>query len=72
MSTKTFESELRSRLNDIKERAAKAGTSLTSLCEATGISRATPDRWLKRAPKTIRLVDELEAALRKVEKEQAQ
>lgn len=72
MSTNTFTSELQRRLEDIKKRAATAGTSLTSLCEATGISRSTPDRWLKRAPKTIRLVDELEAALRKVEKEQAQ
>lgn len=71
MSTNTFEALFNNRVNDIKARAAAAGTTLTGLCEATNIARATPDRWLVKAPKTIRLVDELEAALVKIEQQQA-
>lgn len=71
METNTFEAVFRARIDDIKERAAKAGTSITGLCEMTGIARATPDRWLAKAPKTIASVDVLEAALVEIEKQQA-
>jgi transposase-like protein len=37
-----------------------AGVTLTSICRQTGISRATPDRWRKVPPKTIRLLDEMQ------------
>jgi transposase-like protein len=36
------------------------GVTLTSICRQTGISRATPDRWRKTPPKTIRLLDEMQ------------
>lgn len=68
MSTNTFEAEFQRRVDDIKTRALAAGTSITALCQATGIARATPDRWAKRTPKTVELVDVLEKAL--VEAEQ--
>ena len=67
MSKNTFEAEFQRRIEDIKRRAAAAGTSITALCQATKIARATPDRWQQKAPKTIRLVDELEAELAKLE-----
>lgn len=69
MSDTTFEGEFKRRINDIKQRAKAAGTSMTALCQETGIARATPDRWVLRAPKTIRLIDELEQALAKVERQ---
>lgn len=71
MTDKTFEGEFKRRLADIKRRAKDAGTSITALCQATGIARATPDRWVVRAPKTIRLIDELERELEKAERETA-
>lgn len=69
MSDTTFEGEFKRRINGIKQRAKAAGTSMTALCQETGIARATPDRWVLRAPKTIRLIDELEQALAKVERQ---
>ncbi len=69
MSDTTFEGEFKRRINDIKQRAKAAGTSMTALCQETGIARATPDRWVLRTPKTIRLMDELEQALAKVERQ---
>lgn len=68
MSEKTFEGEFKSRISDIKKRAKAAGTSMTALCQDTGIARATPDRWTLRTPKTIKLIDELEQALVKAER----
>lgn len=67
MSKNTFEAEFQRRIDEIKRRAAAAGTSITALCQSTKIARATPDRWQQKAPKTIRLVDELEAELAKIE-----
>lgn len=64
----TFEGEFRRRVSDIKRRAKDAGTSITALCKATGMARATPDRWEDSAPKTIKLVDQLEQALQEAEK----
>lgn len=69
MSTNTFEAEFKRRVDDIKARATAAGTSITALCQATGIARATPDRWALRTPKTVKLVDELEKALADVERQ---
>lgn len=71
MSTNTFEAEFRRRIDSIKERAQAVGSSITGLCETTGIARATPDRWLAKAPKTIASVDILEAALVELEKQAA-
>lgn len=72
MSTNTFEAEFQRRVEDIKTRATAAGTSITALCQATGIARATPDRWASRTPKTVMLVDELEKALSEVEQQAGQ
>ena len=72
MCTNTFEAEFKRRVEDIKARATAAGTSITALCQATGIARATPDRWALRTPKTVKLVDELEKALADVERQAGQ
>ncbi len=67
MKEGSFEGEFKRRIADIKRRAKDAGTNITALCAATGIARATPDRWEIRAPKTIRLIDELEREMVKAE-----
>ena len=58
---KTFEDDFKERLNAIVARGEAVGISVTELCRRTGISRATPDRWCKSAPLSIRLVDKLES-----------
>jgi len=64
----TFEQEFRTRLDDIIKRGQAVGMTVTKLCKATGIARATPDRWRKKAPKTIELVDQFEAEVAAAEK----
>lgn len=67
----TFEEEFRTRLDSIIKRGAAVGMSVTELCKATKIARATPDRWRKKAPKTIELVDQFEAEVAKAERRAA-
>lgn len=55
-------------LDDIERRALQAGTNLTAICKEIGISRSTPDRWRRRSPKTIRLVDKMKACVVEAEK----
>lgn len=70
MTTKTkgdFEQKFSEKLEDIYSRSEKAKTSITEICRDAGIARATPDRWRKRAPKSIKLIDQLDAALKQYE-----
>lgn len=67
----TFEAEFRRRLNDIIKRGEAVGLTVTKLCKQTGTARATPDRWRKNAPLSIKLVDRLEAEVAAAEKEAA-
>ncbi len=66
--TDTFEAEFRRRLNSIISRGAAVGMTVTKLCKAAGVARATPDRWRKKAPKTIELIDQFEAQVVEAEK----
>lgn len=68
MKTKTFEQEFQGRIAELVDRAYKAGVTLSHICRETGIARATPDRWREHTPKTITLVDQIEAAVVKAEK----
>lgn len=43
-------------LDRLEKEAAAIGLSLTSICRATGVSRATPDRWRKETPMTIEIL----------------
>lgn len=63
----TFEDEFKRRLDDLVERAKAAGMTVSALCKKTGTARATPDRWRKQAPLSIKLVDKLEAEVVKAE-----
>lgn len=63
----TFEQEFRSRLDNILERGKAVGLSVTAICKNTGIARATPDRWRKDAPLSVKLVDRMEEEVVKAE-----
>jgi transposase-like protein len=63
-----FSSVFLKRVDDIERRALRAGTSLTAICKAIGISRATPDRWRRQVPRTIAIVDEMENWVDEIEK----
>ena len=67
MTTKPFSLVFQERVDDIYRRAESAGVSVTALCRGAETARATPDRWRKRLPKTVTLVDDLEAELAKIE-----
>lgn len=61
MTANTFEAEFHRRLAAIAADAAEIGETWTSICRATGISRATPDRWHAETPNTIALLDQMAA-----------
>lgn len=64
---RTFEGEMIARLADIESRARAVGSNITRVCKATGIARATYERWTDRAPQTVTKVDEMEAEVRRLE-----
>lgn len=53
--------EFRARLKRIEEAAKAKGLNWTSVCSQAGVSRATPDRWKKKPPKTIEIITKMEA-----------
>lgn len=65
---KTFEEDFKNRLDSIIQRSEAVGLSVTELCRRTRIARATPDRWRKEAPLSIKLIDKLEAEVVVAEK----
>lgn len=71
MNSKTFEKQFREKLDEIESRAKEVGLNMTTICRETGISRATPDRWKRQLPKTVRLVTAMEEVVEKREIEVA-
>lgn len=65
----TFEAEFYRRVEMIKERAKAAGTNITQLCRIAEVSRTTPERWEKRVPKSITILDQMFNALLDIEAE---
>lgn len=63
MNKGNFYSTFLQKVDSLEERAKNVGITLTHICRDAGIARATPDRWRKQAPKSIRLIDEMEAAV---------
>ena len=66
---KDFEQSFHDTLSDIKAKAAGVGMNMTSLCKDLGIARATPDRWLIRTPKTIKIVAQMQRYIDEKSKE---
>lgn len=58
---RTYQDEFKARIAALEKHAIEAGLNLTEVCRQAGVSRATPDRWRKRTPKTIALVTQMEA-----------
>lgn len=67
----TFAAELQTRLKNMEARAKAVGSNMTQVCKATGIARATFERWHDRAPQSVSKVDELEAEVARLEAEKA-
>lgn len=63
----TFAAELQTRLKSMEARAKAVGSNMTQVCKATGIARATFERWHDRAPQSVSKVDELEAEVSRLE-----
>jgi transposase-like protein len=59
MSAKTFEQEFQERVAALEKEALEIGETWSSICRATGISRATPDRWRAATPNTVLLLDRM-------------
>lgn len=60
MTAKTFTDDFKARIAKIEEEAKSLGLNWTSICKEAGLSRATPDRWKKKVPKTIDVVTKME------------
>lgn len=63
MSTQHFADIFKGRLSKIEADAKEVGLNFTSICKEAGISRATPDRWKRSTPKTVKLIDKMEAII---------
>jgi len=53
----------------IKDRAKRANISLSQLCKDTGISRDTLEKWKKREPNTLVILEKLNTALSNAEEQ---
>jgi hypothetical protein len=67
----SFTAEFHSRLESIIKRGEAVGVTLTGLCKKANVARATPDRWRKKAPLSISLVDRFEDEVLKAEADAA-
>lgn len=65
MSEPTFGEVFRDRLDKVEAAAKAAGINMTVVCKEAGISRATPDRWRRKLPKTIDIIDKMEKVVAK-------
>lgn len=71
MSEKSFDDVFKDRLEALEARAKAVGLNFTSVCKQAEISRATPDRWRKETPKTVRLLTRMEEIVAEREAEVA-
>jgi transposase-like protein len=69
--TATFTDEFKKRIEKIESEAKLVGLNFTSICKEAGISRATPDRWKKKTPKTVAIVAQMEAIVERQKAEAA-
>lgn len=67
----SFEAEFYRRWSNIRERGRKVGLTTSHICREAEVARATPDRWEKEAPLSIKLIDKLESVVAKHEREAA-
>lgn len=58
----SFSELFASRIDAVEKSAVAAGLSMTDVCREAGMAKINVDRWRKEVPKTIELLDRLEAA----------
>lgn len=58
--SQTFEQVFNERLRKLEKDAHDAGINMTVVCAEAGIGRATPDRWKRSVPKTVKILDTME------------
>lgn len=58
-------------LDKLEVDAKAVDMTLTSICKATGISRATPDRWRRETPTTVMLLTKMQQVVRDEEARRA-
>lgn len=70
MSEPKFGDVFRERITKIDKDAQAAGINMTTVCKEAGVSRATPDRWRRKLPKTVEIIENMESivALHSAEK----
>lgn len=70
MST-NYTNDFYAALDTLKADAEKVGMTLTSICRATKISRATLVRWRKEVPTTVMLMSRMQKVVRDEEARRA-
>jgi hypothetical protein len=53
-------------LQELKNKAAKKGRTLSSICDELGIHRSVIARWEKEAPKSIKIYQRLQQAIERL------
>lgn len=63
----SFSETFAEKLKEIERRAKAVGSNMTQVCKATGVARATYERWNHRPPQTVAKVDELMEEVERLE-----
>ena len=71
MSSGNYIKDFYAELDQLEKDAAAVGMTITSICKATGISRATPDRWRRETPTTVMLLQKMQQVVRDEEARRA-
>lgn len=69
MTRMKFADEMKARLKDMEARAKAVGSNMTRVTKNTEIARQTFERWMVRAPQSVRKLDEMEAEVQRLERE---
>jgi hypothetical protein len=64
----SFPDVFNKRLEAIELRALEVGLNLTVICAELHISRSTPDRWRRKIPRTVKIMDDMEKVVIAAEK----
>lgn len=59
------------RLDSVEARGKKLGLTMPQVTAGAGVARATPERWRRKVPQSVLLMDKLEAFLTSAELEAA-
>lgn len=59
-------------VDELKVKAAAAGTNLTAACERAGVDRSIPERWKKNIPKSFVAYAKIEQAIDDIANEKSE